>query len=234
MSTPTTRITRDFTFDVKSVTDTGLIEGYASVFNNVDSHGDIIAGGAFTRTLKAWEAKGRKVPVLWQHDAFDPVGVTESITEDQHGLRIVAQLVPEVQRAREAHALAKAGALGGLSIGFSVPALASDGEPATTYDEERRARVFREVRLWEYSLVTFPANEDATITSVKADLAALVTDLRAALDDRETLKLLREIKQALQHATPPTVGALDVDPALTGLLTETRSVLARFTKGTPS
>jgi len=235
VSTPAGRVTKDFTFDVKSVTDAGTIEGYASVFGVMDSEGDVVAAGAFSRTIKAWAAKGRPVPVLWQHDAFQPIGVTDSIEEDEKGLRVRATLLSaDVVKAREAHALAKANALGGLSIGFSVPNLASDGQPATFYDEEQNARVFREVKLWEYSLVTFPANEDAVITSVKtaeapewvAELTDAVRELRAVLDQRESVTLLRDIRAMMKQADVPSVGAPRVvDSALSGVLKEARSLL---------
>ena len=240
---PNGRMTKDFTFDVKSVSDEGVIEGYASVFDVIDEQGDIVLPGAFTRTINAWSAKGKPVPVLWQHDAFAPIGATTAISEDDHGLRIRTQLVMGVQKAREAHALADAGVLGGLSIGFSVPKLARDGQPAVVWDDERDARLFREVRLWEYSLVTFPANEDAVITSVKdleppewaADLTEAARDLRAVLDNRETLRLLREVRTILSHASsePPVGRALDREDALADLLRQATQALTRYGKGTP-
>jgi HK97 family phage prohead protease len=199
---------RSFDFQVKAVTEDGLVEGYASVFNVIDSEGDIVAPGAFKRTINLWKMKGRAVPVLWQHDAATPIGVTKSINEDENGLKITAQLVMPVQKAQEAYALAKAGALGGMSIGFTVPRMAEDNQPAAVYDEERNARVFREVRLWEYSMVTFPANEAAVITAVKSD--PLLTDLRDTLrqlkssleEQTNILRLLREVRATLEP-TPP-------------------------------
>lgn len=236
---PTGRMTKDFAFDVKAVTDEGVIEGYASTFGNVDSAGDVIAPGAFTRTLAAWRAKGRPVPVLWQHDAYDPIGVTTSIEEDDKGLRVTAKLVTEVARARDAHALAKAGALGGLSIGFSVPAIASDGQPAIVWDEEQRAAVFREVRLWEYSLVTFPANEEAVLTSVKsvvpADLLDTLKDIRehlAADRTREVVSLLREVKHAIVAASTRSGREPIASAALTDALKQANAIL-RATSATP-
>lgn len=201
-------IRRSYEFQVKAVTDDGMVEGYASVFNVVDSEGDVIAPGAFRRTMKLWTMKNRAVPVLWQHDATMPIGVTKSMVEDDNGLRVQAQLVMNVQRAQEAYALAKAGALGGMSIGFTVPRMAEDGQPAAMFDEEKGARVFREVRLWEYSMVTFPANEEAVITAVKsdpliADLRESIAALKTVVDEHATtIKLLRDIR-ATMHVAPP-------------------------------
>lgn len=203
-------VRRSFEFNVKNVTEDGMIEGYASVFNVIDAEGDVIAPGAFRRTIRSWEAKGRSVPVLWQHDASMPIGVTKSMIEDGNGLRVQAQLVMPVQKAQEAYALAKAGALGGMSIGFTVPRMAEDGQAAAMYDEEKGARVFREVRLWEYSMVTFPANEAAVITAVKSD--PLLTDLRDAMrelktainDQGEILQLLKAVRASM--SATPSVG----------------------------
>jgi HK97 family phage prohead protease len=199
---------RSFEFQVKAVTEDGMIEGYASVFNVIDAEGDIIAPGAFRRTIRSWQAKNRAVPVLWQHDAAMPIGVTKAMTEDENGLRVMAQLVMPVQKAQEAYALAKAGALGGMSIGFTVPRMAEDGQAAAMYDEEKGARVFREVRLWEYSMVTFPANEAAVITAVKSD--PLLSDLRDTLaalkksidEQTEFTHFLRAVRATLDAAPP--------------------------------
>jgi uncharacterized protein len=111
------RLTRDFNLELKMVGEEGTIEGYASVFDVVDSYKDVIAPGAFKRTLAAWQSSGRMLPVLWQHDEYNPIGVTMSAMEDEHGLAVKAQLITEVQQARDAYALAKAGALGGMSSG---------------------------------------------------------------------------------------------------------------------
>ena len=245
MSDPSTRaqparITKDFAFDVHNVTE-GSIEGYASVFNNIDSAGDIIAPGAFKRTLASWQAKGRPIPVLWQHDAYDPIGVTEAIAEDTKGLHVKARLITTVQRARDAHALAEAGALGGLSIGFSVPKTASDGEPAITRDDKSGAQVFREVRLWEYSLVTFPANEEATITSVKHhewadDLTSVLAEVRDALrehHDQRVLDAITDLKTALGITRArPARRENEQDTDLARVLREATTILDAFQEGT--
>lgn len=231
------RMTRDFDLEIRSVDDAGAITGYASVFDVKTSYGEVMAPGSFTRTLAAWKAKGLPIPVLWQHDSYEPIGATTEITEDEHGLRIKADLITEVQRAAEAHALAKRKVLGGLSIGFSIPTLAADGNPAVVWDEDRQVEVFREVRLWEYSMVTFPANEAATIdevrrnTSAAEELASAMRALRTELTrDRATAPdaaaLLREAR-ALMIATKPDRPARPATDqrALTALLSEARSLI---------
>jgi HK97 family phage prohead protease len=228
------RQTRDFNLKLNDVGGDGIIEGYASVFDVVDSYKDVIAPGAFKRTLAAWKASGRKLPVLWQHDEYNPIGVTLDAMEDETGLAVRAQLITEVQQARDAHALAKAGALGGMSIGFSIPNKASDGNAATVWDEERQVQIIREVRLWEYSLVTFPANEAATIDNVKAAANALeAATATFAAHYSDTIKLLREMRTLLETAQRPDRTSRDTDAALTDVLSEARQLLA-LTKGKQS
>jgi uncharacterized protein len=220
------RLTRDFNLELKMVGEEGTIEGYASVFDVVDSYKDVIAPGAFKRTLAAWQSSGRMLPVLWQHDEYNPIGVTMSAMEDDRGLAVKAQLITEVQQARDAYALAKAGALGGMSIGFSIPNKAADGNPAVVYDDERQVQIIREVRLWEYSLVTFPANEAATINQVKAAATALENASEAfTLHYRETISLLREMRSLIEATQRSARNGGNEHVALTDVLTEARQLL---------
>jgi hypothetical protein len=65
------------------------------------------------------------------------------------------------------------GTLGGMSIGFEIPKNKSEVI-------EGGIRVIREVKLWEVSLVTFPAQPKATIESVKsADTTADLEEKKA-------------------------------------------------------
>lgn len=154
---------RDFDLSVKAVSDDGLFSGYGSVFGEVDSYREVVAPGAFAESLAQIKAKGRPVPVLWQHRSGEPIGVYSSLAEDAHGLKVEGQLVLEVGRAKEAHALMKAGAVSGLSIGYYVR--------EDSWDEKERVRTLKKVDLVEVSLVTFPANDEARVDTIKSKLA---------------------------------------------------------------
>ena len=157
---------RDFHFEVKAadVAEDGSFTGYGSVFGNEDSYGEVVAKGAFKKSLKELASKKRLVPVLWQHRSDQPLGVYSEMGEDETGLWVKGQLlVDSVAQAKEAHALMKAGAVTGLSIGYWVR--------KSTYDEVTKIRTLLELDLVEVSLVTFPANDDARIESVKFKLA---------------------------------------------------------------
>ena len=143
-----------------TITPTGELMGYASLFNATDHDADVMAPGAFDETLKEWAKTGRAVPMLWQHDNAEPIGLWSHFKTDSHGLYATGRLlIHEVARAREAHALAKAGAVTGLSIGFR-PLEAKR-------NAERGVRLITRVRLYEISLVTFPALEGARVSAVK-------------------------------------------------------------------
>lgn len=134
------------------------VEGYAAVFGNVDLGGDIIHRGAFAKTLAE---RGNKVRFLWQHDSFEPLGRPIEMREDEQGLFIKA-IVSDTARGRDALALLRDNAIEGLSIGYD-----SIGTDMSKSDDGEVVRNLRELRLWEFSLVTFPMNERAAITALK-------------------------------------------------------------------
>lgn len=145
---------KDFKLKIKQIGETGEFEGYAAVFNNEDMVSDVIEPGAFTKTLQ----ENRNIPILWQHKTDEPIGITTEITQDQHGLYVKGQLNLATTRGREAYELLKQGAIKGLSIGY-------DTIKETWINGVRH---LKEIRLWEYSLVTFPANQLAQVVAVKS------------------------------------------------------------------
>ncbi|AXY56635.1 HK97 family phage prohead protease [Acinetobacter chinensis] len=149
--------------NIKSVSDTGEFEGYASVFDVVDSYGDVVVKGAFKSTLESWSKRNDLPPVLWQHKMSEPIGPFTEMKEDDHGLFVRGKLlIEEDPLAKRAHAHMKAGSVKGMSIGYMVV----DAE----YHKQEDLYYLKEIDLWEVSIVTFPANTDAKITEVKTAL----------------------------------------------------------------
>lgn len=176
----------------------GTIEGYGSVFDVVDQGGDIIAPGAFKQSL----ASGRKVKMLYQHDASAVIGTWKSLEEDQRGLRVQGQILKSVRAGAEAYEYVKAGAIDGLSIGFrTVKSMDRNGK-----------RVIMQAELWEVSLVTFPMNEMARIDAVKAadmprdEIERLLT-LRAGLSRSVARKLLSDGYDGIKDMRGAVAGA---------------------------
>jgi hypothetical protein len=142
-----------FTLKIKAVDDAGSFTGLGAVYGNTDLGGDQIMPGAFTRTLAA----GKQFPLLWQHDPSNPIG-TAKVTDTREGLQVDGKLLLQDPTALKAHTFMKAGVIRGLSIGFETLQSSMDGD----------VRLLKELRLWEFSVVTFPMNESAQISSVKS------------------------------------------------------------------
>lgn len=205
MSIKTARIS-----EADLVTDeAGVFTGYASIFGNVDSHGDAVMPGAFRKSLSE---RGNVVPLLWQHDQAEPVGVIE-LVEDSKGLRVVrGEINLETARGREAYALLKQGAIKGLSIGFQT---IKDGWSG-------KVRQLKELKLMEVSLVTFPANELATVTAVKNGddthrirMAQVLTMMEVGMENLMRARALMEalVMEEPSYDTPPE-GAAPEEPGM--------------------
>ena len=181
---------KSFKFELKEIDDSGQFEGYASVFDVVDHGNDIVEKGAFKKTLQ----EKKEFPLLYYHDPREVLGVIEA-EEDQKGLRVLAKLNLNVQRAREAYELLKQKAIKGLSIGYDVIKEAWDKD----------VRRLKEVKLWEISLVTFPMNEMASVTGVKALEDSLSKVIQFADDEQKAgrkisssnMKLIKQAIEAL-------------------------------------
>jgi len=148
-----------------------VFSGYASIFGNQDSYGDVIQKGAFKETLREAKKSGNWPAMLMQHggwgmgaDDMTPVGIWTSMEEDEVGLKVEGKLADTV-RGREAYGLLKMSprpAITGMSIGYYAKEFVLGTKP----DEPRRT--LKKVELVEVSLVTFPANDKARVQSVKS------------------------------------------------------------------
>lgn len=161
----------DYPFEVKAAGDDGAFEGYASIFDLADDGRDIIAPGAFARSLAQKDAAAIKL--LWQHNPAEPIGVIDHIAEDARGLFVKGRLLLDVQRAREALALMRCGALDGLSIGYRTL--------RARHESGRGMRRLEDVDLWEVSLVTFPMQRGARIAAFKAARPGTLRDFEGFL-----------------------------------------------------
>lgn len=134
---------------------TATIAGYASVFGNIDAYGDTVQKGAFAKSIATQMPK-----MLWQHDSRSPVGKWTIAQEDDFGLFVRGELLLDIYQARNAYTLIQADAISGLSIGYR--------EIDSEYNRNTGINVLKEIDLLEVSIVTFPANELATVTEIKS------------------------------------------------------------------
>jgi HK97 family phage prohead protease len=141
-------------FELKEVSEQGTFEGLLSPYGIVDGGGDIVEPGAYTKTLKD---QGPTRPMLWQHGSKDPIGLI-TLEERADGLWCKGQLLMEDDLAKRAYRFIKARIVKGLSIGFE----------SVKDSLQAGVRHLNEIKLYEGSIVTFPMNESALITSVKS------------------------------------------------------------------
>ncbi len=133
----------------------GVFEGYGATFGNEDLGRDIIAKGAFRKTL-AEARKSKRLPrMLWMHKGDEPIGVWSELREDDTGLYVKGQLATGTQRGKEVLELIRLGAVDGLSIGFATV--------TAKFDDKTGVRTITELRLFEVSPVVFPIRVMASV-----------------------------------------------------------------------
>ncbi len=150
----------------------GQFIGYASVFGNADSYGDIVVKGAFRKTLAEWALSSDVLSCLWAHDMNDPfsnIGEVLEVAEDDIGLKVKVQLELDNPKAQQIYRLAKGRRLNQLSFAYDV----LDGEKS---DE---GYLLKELKLYEVSLVPIGANQLTDVVAIKSMAMGLVDGVKA-------------------------------------------------------
>jgi HK97 family phage prohead protease len=139
----------------------GYIEGYASVFGNVDNGREVVVKGAFAKTLRERLKRGM-IKLMDNHQFYsgtDPVvGLVTEAKEDEYGLWFRAKL-SAVQKAQDIRVKVSEGILNALSFGYDVIQY--------EVDESKKTRKLLELRLHEISVVIWGMNSQALITEAK-------------------------------------------------------------------
>ncbi|WP_260597823.1 HK97 family phage prohead protease [Sphingomonas endolithica] len=141
-------------FEIKTIDEAGYIAGIAAGYGNIDHGGDVIMPGALTKAI----AGRASVPMLLFHDHKRPVGSWSKFDEAEAGLHVEGRIAIKSEGGREAHALAEARALSGLSIGYKT----------LRHKFEGKTRQLHELALHEVSLVPVGMNDRAVITQLKS------------------------------------------------------------------
>jgi HK97 family phage prohead protease len=207
---------------IKSGPKDGLAEGefigYASVFGNKDSYGDIVEPGAFDDTLAEWAAKNDPIPVLWGHNMSDPdynIGHVITPSVDEKGLKVHVKLdiddpLPG-SKAPQAHRLLKGGRVSQMSFAYDV----LDGGYAERTDtaggEKESYYALRKLHLYEVSVVPIGANQETEILGVKS--AAQIAD-RIVMDIKAGRAISAKNESELRTAYESlgrVLSALDTD-----------------------
>lgn len=185
---------KTFPFEVKKTQEENNIftfEGYASTFGNVDLGDDIIVRGAFSNSL----SKNSQVPILWQHQMTEPVGISIELYEDDKGLFIKGNLPKEdtLVSGRIIPQM-KVGSIREMSIGYFTK----------VSDMEKGIRLLKEIELFEVSLVTKAMNPQATVSGFKSFAGNTRLPLAPrdrAWDGTEAIKRIREYTKSTEIPT---------------------------------
>ncbi|MFW2829884.1 HK97 family phage prohead protease [Sphingomonas sp. ID0503] len=145
-----------FNFEIKAIDEAGYISGIAAGIGNVDHGGDMIMPGVMTKAV----AGRASIPMLLFHDQKRPVGAWAKFGERDNGFEVEGRFAMKAAAGQEAHALAEAGALPGLSIGYRT----------VRHRFEGKVRQLQDLLLHEVSLVPVGMNDRAVVTQIKSIL----------------------------------------------------------------
>ena len=153
----------------------GFIKGTGSVFNVIDSYGDIMHKGAFKRSILT-RGPGREdekgnlirsdIILLNQHNIFDPAGLPTVLKERKNDLYYEGQLNLEKQSIKDLFSDIKFGTIKRNSVGFEIQSF--DWEKRDVEGSSIWLRNIYQVKLFELSPVTFAAVEETEIIDAKA------------------------------------------------------------------
>jgi len=154
--------TKNIDLQVKDIDPAGRrVKIALSKFNNVDSDGDIIVKGAFTKSIQERgpeSQSNRKIKFLRYHDFEHQIGVFKQLEETPDYLLAYGELSRST-KGNDAFLDYQDGLITEHSIGFQ-----------TINDKieirEDGTQILKEVILWEGSAVTFGANSETPLFSV--------------------------------------------------------------------
>lgn len=172
----------------------GKVAGFFSTYDKTpDSYGDIIEPGAFTETLEKRKATGHPFPLCLNHDFSDVIGSCDSIEEKEKGPFVEASLF-DTGRAQEVRTWLKSGAIYQFSFAYDV---LQRRDPT---EEEKKAgvmNVLQKIELFEVSIVTVPANQNAVVTEVKSVEPETKQGKRNSRKDADVINQIIELAQSL-------------------------------------
>lgn len=182
--------------------ESGVFEGYASKFGNVDSYGDIVIKGAFTESLAAYKPGGAGIPCYWAHRMDDPemcIGETLAAVEDEIGLKVTVQLdIVSNPKAARAYELIKAGRVAQMSFAYQIDDAELVENAAAPFGE---AYELRKLTIFEVSIVQIGANTETEITDVKNAVTHLKAGRKISAANAELLAQARDLINKVIDAT---------------------------------
>lgn len=155
----------------------GIVTGYFSSFDVVDSDGDVITKGAFSKTIKEMGPTGsNRIKHLINHDINQMPAKVLELHEDATGLTFVSKAGTHTL-GQDWLKMCMEGLYTEHSIGFKVVR----NQKGEFHGE--RVNYITEIKLFEGSTVTWGANQFTPITGVKSleDVVSLFYKLEKVL-----------------------------------------------------
>lgn len=149
----------------------GIVTGYFADFKTLDSDGDIIIPGAFTKSIQMTGPASSKPRIkhLMNHDISQPLGVLTTLKEDQKGLYYESQLGTH-SLGVDFMKMADSGLITEHSIGYRTIKF----NQVTPWQDAKEGDVQRELtelKLWEgSSLTAWGANPNTPLTGLKTEI----------------------------------------------------------------
>ena len=177
---------KQFAFELKAISEDGSFKGYAARYDSVDLGGDKIEPFAASKSLKK---RGGKMPILRNHSARmeDLVGENSVAVEDEKGFMVEGKFNLDTESGLDTYKKVKFAKENGRQTGLSIGYIANRKQ----IDYVDGVRILKEIDIMEYSVVVFPMQPTARISSVKS-FCENASDEDIALKKREIETVLRD------------------------------------------
>ena len=182
-------------FELKAKEDNaGMIAGYFSTYDETpDSYGDIIKPGAFTETIKKREETGHPFPLCFNHDFSAIIGAVDLIKDTEKGPYIEAHFL-ETEQAQDVRKMLQSGAIYQFSFAYDV---IGAEKPTDEQKGKGIANVLTALEVFEISVVTVPANQNAVATEVKSIEPETKQGRRNSKKDADTINQIIDLAKSL-------------------------------------
>jgi hypothetical protein len=183
------------TFEIKAqAEDNGMIAGYFSTYDETpDSYGDIIVPGAFTKTLKKRAESGHPFPLCFNHDFSAIIGAVDKVEDTEKGPYFEASFL-DTALAQDVRKMVKSGAIYQFSFAYDVLGWE---KPSKEQQEKGIANILTELEVFEISVVTVPANQNAVATEVKSIDPETKQGKRNSKKDKDTINQIINLAKSL-------------------------------------
>ena len=197
-------------FDIKSIDleikndEKGEVAAVFSIFDKVDSDGDIVKAGSIKSGFKSGD-----VPMVWAHKWDMPIGKGQ-IEQDDNKATFKGQFFMDTESGKEAYNLVKAmGELQQWSFGFKVDDSEYGKFKKDGSDEEEDVRFLKGLTVYEVSPVLVGANQETYTMAIKSNTELLedIADAKAvmttgSMNEPDPAEEAEEVEEAPAEEAP--------------------------------